>query len=146
MKKKQLKLIFFLLVVFSLFFTSAQAQDVVTWKGFSQELTRLLQLPSGRIPDFGEGEKPLSRLEAAKMVIQALSYQDLLPFVDTKSITFSDLSSLSSEDQKWMIIACTLEPPLFGGDNEGKLRPKDPLAIKEFSQLKEKYLVMPEEK
>ncbi len=138
MKKKQLKLVFFLLVVFSLFFTSAQAQDVVTWKGFSQELTRLLQLPSGRIPDFGEGEKPLSRLEAAKMVIQALSYQDLLPFVDTKSVTFSDLSSLSSEDQKWMIIACTLEPPLFGGDNEGKLRPKDPLTIKEFSQLKEK--------
>ena len=45
------------------------------------------------------------------MVIQALSYQDLLSFVDTKSVAFSDLSNLSSEDQKWMILACTLEPP-----------------------------------
>jgi len=138
MKKKQLKLISLLLVIFSLFSVSVQAQDVVAWRDFSQELTRLLQLPSGRIPDFGEGEKPITRLEAAKMVIQALSYQDLLSFVDTKSVAFSDLSNLSSEDQKWMILACTLEPPLFQGDSTGKLRPKDPLTKSEFLQLKEK--------
>ncbi|HPZ81751.1 MAG TPA: hypothetical protein PK844_03425, partial [Candidatus Atribacteria bacterium] len=69
MKKKHLKLILFSLIVFSFFSLSVQAQDAVTWREFSQELTRLLQLPPGRIPDFGEGEKPISRLEAAKMVI-----------------------------------------------------------------------------
>ncbi|HXL03015.1 MAG TPA: phosphodiester glycosidase family protein [Candidatus Atribacteria bacterium] len=138
MKKKQLKLIFFLLVIFSFFSISVQAQDVVTWRDFSQELTRLLQLPSGRIPDFGEGEKPISRLEAAKMVIQALSYQDLLSFVDTKDVPFSDLANISSEEQKWMVLASTLEPPLYQGDSGGRLRPKDPLTRGEFSQLKER--------
>lgn len=137
MKKKKLKLILFLIAVSFLFSISAQAQNVVTWQDFSQELTRLLQLPSGRIPDFGEGEKPISRLGAAKMVIQALSYQDILSFVDTTNTTFSDLSMLSPEDQKWMIIASTLDPPLFRGDSRGNLRPKDLLTQEEFSRLKE---------
>ena len=138
MKKKHLKLILFSLIVFSFFSLSVQAQDAVTWREFSQELTRLLQLPPGRIPDFGEGEKPVSRLEAAKMVIQALSYQDLLSFVDTRSTAFSDLDSISPEDQKWIILASTLEPPLFQGDSAGRLRPKDHLTREELSHLKER--------
>jgi len=79
---------------------------------------------------------PVTRLEVAKEVIKALSYDDLLSFVDVEGLPFPEIRTLKPEDRKWVALAVSLNPPLFRGDARGNLNLTQPLTPQEWSYLK----------
>lgn len=128
--------VFVLCLVFEVILpVSAQGTPVV-WGDFLQSLKNILgvslPLPSGKSP-----RDPVLRVEAVETIIRALSYDDLLSFVDTQNVPFRDLEHLGEEKQRLFILAASLEPPLIRGDVSGNVFPERVLSAQEFIIIKE---------
>jgi len=108
----------------------------VAWGDFLKSLNGILgtslSLPPGK-----KSTDPVVRLEAVKTILQALSYDDLLSFVDTRGVVFRDIGDLGDEDRRWLFLAASLEPPLIRGDISGNVFPKRVLSAQEFTIIKE---------
>lgn len=125
-----------LLVVLGLSFETLAQVTPVTWGDFLSSLTNILgaapPLPVGK----GRTDSVL-RLEAVKTILQTLSYDDLLSFVDTQNVVFQDIGDLGDEDKRWFLLAASLEPPLVRGDISGNVFPRRALSVQEFIIIKE---------
>lgn len=108
----------------------------VLWGDFLKSLKNILgvsvSLPSGK-----SEKDPVLRMEAVEAIIRALSYDDLLTFVDTQSVPFRDLEGLGEKEKRSFILAASLEPPLVRGDISGNVLPRKVLSTQEFIILKE---------
>lgn len=114
----------------------AQGHSILTRGEFIASLYNVLGLPQPKTQD-AKSQAPILRLEVIKETIKALSYDDLLPFVGTENLPFPEVRELKEEDQKWVALAVTLNPPLLKGDIRGMLNLHQPLTRQEFSYLKE---------
>lgn len=102
---------------------------------FLAVLYETLGLPQSKNQDTNN-QSPILRLEVAKEVIKALFYDDLLSFVGVEDLPFVEVGKLQAEDQKWVALAVTLDPPLFRGDDRGLLNLDKPLTRQELSYLR----------
>ncbi|MGC8777723.1 MAG: phosphodiester glycosidase family protein [Candidatus Caldatribacteriaceae bacterium] len=114
----------------------AQQSTLVGRGEFLSSLYSILGLSQLKTPDT-KSQNPILRLEVVKEVIKALSYDDLLPFASASDLPFPELSNLKVEDQKWVALAVTLNPPLLRGDARGSLNLSQPLTRQDFTYLKE---------
>jgi len=140
MKKKKylfshLIILFFLIITVSLPGFSAESR--LSWNDFIASLKNILG-PSIVINQNRTNTQFVTRLDAARTLIDALSYNDLYNYFDAGSVPFQDVQNLSQTDKKVVILSTQLNPPLFTGDAKGLFRPYDPLTPQEFSFLKEK--------
>lgn len=108
----------------------------VTWGDFLGSLKNILGAAPSLPPGKREGD-PVLRLEAVEAIVKALSYDDLLPFVDTQSVPFRDLAGLGEREKRLFLLAASLEPPLLRGDISGNVFPKRVLSTQEFIIIKE---------
>ncbi len=109
----------------------------LSWNDFIGSLKNILG-PSIVINQSRKNTQYVTRIDAARTIIDALSYNDLYDFIETGSLPFADIQNLSIEEKKAVILTAQLQPVLFTGDVQGQFRPNDPLTVKEFSYLKEK--------
>ncbi|MBC7217847.1 MAG: phosphodiester glycosidase family protein [Candidatus Caldatribacterium sp.] len=114
---------------------SAQVTPV-TWGDFLGSLKNILGTAPSLPPGKREGD-PVLRLEAVEAIVKALSYDDLLSFVDTQSVPFRDLADLGEREKRLFLLAASLEPPLLRGDISGNVFPKRVLSAQEFIIIKE---------
>ena len=128
-------IIFLLVVSFSVW--GAAAEQNLSWDDFIGSLKNILG-PSIVVSQSGSNSQFITRIDAARAIIDALSYNDLYDYIDTGSVRFQDVQNLVNEEKKAVILATQLKPSLFTGDVKGRFRPNDPLTIQEFSFLKEK--------
>ena len=108
----------------------------VAWGDFLQSLSNILGV-SWPLPPGRKKTDPILRFEAIKTILQVLSYDDLLSFVDTTRMPFKDIENLRDEERRWILLAASLEPPLIRGDVSGRVFPKRALSTQEFVIIKE---------
>ncbi|MEN3186225.1 MAG: phosphodiester glycosidase family protein [Atribacterota bacterium] len=136
MKERRLSIAIATVIVLLVLFSSVVRAQTLTRGEFISSLYTILGLPQPKTQD-PRSQAPILRLEVIKEAIKALSYDDLLPFVSAENLPFPEVRELKKEDQKWVALAVTLNPPLFKGDIRGMLNLNQPLTRQEFSYLKE---------
>ncbi|MDK2896133.1 MAG: hypothetical protein PWP04_253 [Candidatus Atribacteria bacterium] len=130
MKKNQFlakNSLFFYLLIFSLLLCfSTTVFAAVKGEQFVSFLENTFELSRRSLSYDFSLENPITRYQAASLVIQALGYDDLIPFID--------LAGYSTNHPE-IVLASTLRPPLLVGDERGDFRPNDLLTEQEFSFL-----------
>ncbi len=136
-KYRTIHLIFLLFLITIVSFPGLTAESRLSWNDFVASLKNILG-PSIVINQNRSNTQFVTRLDAARTIIDALSYNDLYDYFDAASVPFHDIQNLNKEEKKIVILSTQLNPPLFTGDTRGFFRPNDPLTPQEFSFLKEK--------
>ncbi|NLJ37579.1 MAG: hypothetical protein GX432_02320 [Candidatus Atribacteria bacterium] len=136
-KYRTIHLIVLLYLILIVSFPGLTAESRLSWNDFITSLKNILG-PSIVINQNRSNTQFVTRLDAARTIIDALSYNDLYNYFDAGSIPFQDIQNLNEDEKKVVILSTQLNPPLFSGDARGLFRPHDPLTPKEFSFLKEK--------
>lgn len=136
MKKKVFLFLCVFLFVLSLSCEVFAQPTPVAWGDFLQSLSNILGI-SWPLPSGKKKTDPVLRFEAIKTMLQVLSYDDLLSFVDTTNTVFKDIEDLSDEEKRWILLAASLEPPLIRGDVSGRVFPRRALTTQEFVIIKE---------
>ncbi len=141
MNRKSLFLIYLVLTVLITsvaFLPAVLASDTVSRAEFATEVSRILSLPVASVRVEGDQNTSVTRLEAARTVIRALAYENLYPFISPSPIPFPDAAGLGEASRRTVILASSLQPPLFTGDAEGNFRPLEAISQREFSYLKDR--------
>ena len=130
-------LIVLLFLIIAVSLPGLTAESRLSWNDFIASLKNILG-PSIVINQNRSNIQFVTRLDAARTIIDALSYNDLYDYFDAGSVPFQDIQNLNEDEKKVVILSTQLNPPLFTGDAQGLFRPNDPLTPQEFSFLKEK--------
>jgi len=130
-------IIVLLFLVITVSLPGLTAESRLSWNDFTISLKNILG-PTIVISQNRTNTRFVTRLDAARTIIDALSYNDLYDYFDAGSVPFQDIQNLNEDEKKVVILSTQLNPPLFTGDAQGLFRPNDPLTPQEFSFLKEK--------
>ena len=138
MKKNiTIRLIVLLFLIIAVSLPGLTAESRLSWSDFITSLKNILG-PSIVINQNRSNTQFVTRLDAARTIIDALSYNDLYDYFDAGYVPFQDIQNLNEDEKKVVILSTQLNPPLFSGDARGLFRPHDLLTPQEFSFLKEK--------
>ena len=100
--------LFYLILIVS--FPGLTAESRLSWNDFITSLKNILG-PSIVINQNRSNTQFVTRLDAARTIIDALSYYDLYNYFDAGSIPFQDIQNLNEDEKKVVILSTQLNPP-----------------------------------